>query len=379
MTLQLCALFTFFLTLASSPFSWAQKAKDFGDNLAKLEPVKVSEVIITPAKNEKEIQAGSTVELKLKIKIDPGFHAYREQYKLKLISPADFYISELQIQPEYKFTDPVTKKTKIGTKDYAEIVSLLDVPKNARSGLHSLQLELIYQACGEDFCLLPKKSLINYDLKVGGSSPESEFMTNALAKGWLSALLLVFFAGVLTSFTPCIFPMIPITLAILGAKGEKRTKLQSFFVSFSYVMGIAFTYSVLGIIAAKTGALFGSLLGHPVVVGVIALIFVAMGLSMYGVFEVKLPLSLANKLSGTTSRQGIIGAFLSGLIAGVVASPCVGPVLVSILAYVAQTQDVFTGFILLFTFAFGLGQLFLVLGTFNSLLRALPKSGPWKM
>jgi thiol:disulfide interchange protein DsbD len=143
------------------------------------------------------------------------------------------------------------------------------------------------------------------------------------------------------------------------------------------VFGIALTYSLLGVLAAKTGALFGSLLGHPIVVSIIALLFIIMGLSMYGFFEIKIPDKLTNRILKNRIDAGYLGAFLSGLVAGIVASPCVGPVLVSILTYVAQSQDVMKGFILLMAFAFGLGQIFIILGTFSHLLSKLPKSGEW--
>jgi thiol:disulfide interchange protein DsbD len=173
--------------------------------------------------------------------------------------------------------------------------------------------------------------------------------------------------------------MIPITLAVLGTKDHSRSRWRGLAISLAYVFGIAITYAILGVIAAKTGALFGSALQQPWVVGAIALLFVIMGLSMYGLFEVKLPDAIANKIA--TQRVGnagsFVAAFVSGLIAGVVASPCVGQVLVSILAYVAQTQDVVLGFSLLFVFAFGLGQIFLILGTFSQLMQRLPRSGPW--
>jgi thioredoxin:protein disulfide reductase len=342
---------------------------------ANLNPLKVSETIITPSANEKEIKSGQTVEVKLKLNLDPGFHAYLDQYKLELIKPQGFYLSEFQIQPTVKFQDPITKKIKVGTESYAEMVSLLEIPATASGGVHHLELQLTYQACGKDFCLFPKTITIKKDLRVSGGS--SDLLQNALDKGWLYALILVFFAGVLTSFTPCIFPMIPITLAILGTKDHGRTRLQGFFISLCYVLGIALTYAVLGVVAAKTGALFGSLLGHPIAIAIVAGLFVFMGLSMYGLFEIQVPSFIANKLVGSKTQKGMVGAFLSGLIAGIVASPCVGPVLIGILAYVAQTQDVVTGFILLFTFAIGLGQIFLVIGTFNTLLHRLPKSGPW--
>lgn len=187
----------------------------------------------------------------------------------------------------------------------------------------------------------------------------------------------IFFAGFLTSLTPCIFPMIPITLSVLGAQSLNQNKLKSFLISIIYVHGIATTYSILGLLAAKSGALFGSYLSNPWVVGFIALIFVFMGLSFYGLFHIQVPHFLRSKLGSRNFQKNYLGAYLSGLVAGIVASPCVGPVLVALLAHVAKSQNLALGFLYLFTYAMGLGLIFIVLGTFSNLLNKIPKSGPW--
>lgn len=322
-----------------------------------------------------ELKPGGMTELKIVFELDHGHKAYLDQFKLDVVEPKDVYVTEFQIFPIIEFKDPITKKIKTGAKGESELQTIVQVPSDIRPGKKSVVLDFTYQACAEDYCLFPKKIPVKFDLVVTGGG-EALFM-ETLNKGWLYALFFVFLAGILTSLTPCIFPLIPITLAVIGSTETHGSKLKGAIISSSYVFGIAITYSILGVIAAKTGALFGALLGHPIVVGIIALLFVIMGLSMYGLFEIKIPDKLATKVGSTKTNKGIIGAFISGLIAGVVASPCVGPVLVSILAYVAQTQDAVQGFILLFVFALGLGQLFLVLGTFSSLLDKLPKSGPW--
>lgn len=129
--------------------------------------------------------------------------------------------------------------------------------------------------------------------------------------------------------------------------------------------------------AAKTGALFGQALSYPPVVIAFSLMFLALAFAMFGYYEIRAPHFLTRRLVGHQTSAGYIGAFLSGLIAGIIASPCVGPVLVGVLAYIARTQDAALGFSLLFTFAMGMGLLFLALGTFSSLVKKLPKSGGW--
>ena len=340
-------------------------------------PLKVDQVVFTP----QTPKPGQIVQVAIEFHIATGYHAYVRQFRLKLANNKTLKLSKLHVQPTYVFMDPVTHRPRLAAKNRAQIISLLDLPPNISGGSLPLDMQLTYQACGPKFCLFPKTIPVKASLSIAGA--QNSF-TRALAKGWFYALIIVFFAGILTSFTPCIFPMIPITLAILGTKDSGKRQSKAFLLSLFYVLGIAITYAILGLIAAKTGAMFGSLLGRPLVVGVIAALFVLMGLSMYGLFEVRLPAALTNLLTrsnpsnaSVSERRGLVTAFASGLVAGVVASPCVGPVLISVLAYVAQKQNPVAGFFLLFTFALGFGQLFLLIGTFQSLWQKLPRSGPW--
>ena len=194
-------------------------------------------------------------------------------------------------------------------------------------------------------------------------------------QNWFWLFLIAFLGGLITSLLPCIYPMIPITMAILAK--PSRSRWHTLTLSFCYVLGIALTYAILGAIAASTGKLFGALLGNTYVMIFLSLVLVSMALSLFGLFEITVPPSLANLLGGKSSRSNYLGTFISGLVFGVVASPCVGPVLISILTYVAQTQDIFLGFTLLFVFALGFGQLFILIGLSMQTIQRLPKSGPW--
>ena len=170
--------------------------------------------------------------------------------------------------------------------------------------------------------------------------------------------------------------MIPITIGYVG--GRARNRAHGFFLSLFFVLGIAIMYSALGIVAASTGSVFGSAMQSPIVLIVVAVIFTAMGASMLGAFELALPSGLQGRLTeGSMQRGGTIGAVLMGMVTGLVASPCVGPVLVVLLTFVAQTGSVLLGFWLLFTFASGLGVLFLILGTFAGAISSLPQAGGW--
>lgn len=204
--------------------------------------------------------------------------------------------------------------------------------------------------------------------------------------GLVWSLVLVFLAGMGASLTPCVYPMIPITMAIVGAKsqsvsrtGEAGTekgggKARGFALSAVLVLGMAVTYTTLGVLAAKSGAAFGAFAQKPAFLIPVSLLFAAFALSLFGAFEIALPAGLAMRLQGDGSRKGFGGAFLMGLVLGPLSAPCVGPVIGAVLVGIAQQGDVFMGGLQLFVFALGMGVLFLAVGTFSA---ALPKSGEW--
>ena len=203
---------------------------------------------------------------------------------------------------------------------------------------------------------------------------ESKF-AGALDKGWVWAYLFAFGVGFLTSLTPCVYPMIPITVAVFGARDESVTRRRAFLLATCYVLGIAVLYSVLGTAFAMVGKTSGAgeLLGKWYVVVPMALMFVALAAAMFGFYELQLPSSLQNKLN-TVGGKGYGGAFAMGLVGGIIAAPCTGPPLLSILVWVSATQRVAAGASLLFVYAIGMGVLFWLLAVFAV---ALPKSGKW--
>jgi thioredoxin:protein disulfide reductase len=194
-----------------------------------------------------------------------------------------------------------------------------------------------------------------------------------MADSTLWAFATVFGAGILTSLTPCVYPMIPITIAIFGAK-ETKSRFSAFLLATAYVMGIAVMYSGLGVAAALSGGwAAGNLLTNPWFVVPLAVFFVVLSTSMFGLWEIRLPFWLQNKMS-SVGGKGYWGAFAMGLVGGVLIAPCTGPVLAGILGYVATTKNVIMGAALLFTYALGIGVLFWILATFAV---SLPKSGAW--
>ena len=394
----IAALFTVFAFVAfgSEPASanpgFGQGKIDASAALDNQDPLSIS-TSLQPSR----VEAGGTTELVIQLNLADGFHAYLDRFKLNIDSPDDLKLAQLKISPIVSFMDVVSKKMKDGIKGKATLRALIEIPPGFSAGDRPIKAKLVYQACTHDFCLFPKTKIVETPLTVidtsmaaaGALSPSSGVVParetrsseielhDALKKSAASAFLFVFVVGLLTSFTPCIYPMIPITLAVLGARAKNHSHLKNFSLALVYVLGIALTYATLGLIAASTGGLFGSALSNPWVVSAVALVFVAMGLSMFGLFELQPPAFVRDRLGAARTTHGYGGAFTTGLIAGIVASPCVGPVLVGILTYIAQTQDRALGFGLLFVFALGLGIPFLVLGLSSSMISRLPKAGPW--
>ncbi len=193
-----------------------------------------------------------------------------------------------------------------------------------------------------------------------------------VSEGVLALLIIAFLAGLGASLTPCVYPMIPITMAIIGAKGGG--KLRGFLLSLSLVLGMAVTYTALGVFAALSGATFGSFAQRPAFLIPVSILFALFALSLFGLYEIDLPQSLKAKLQGDSPRKGFGGAFIMGLVLGPLAAPCVGPIVASILVGIAQQGQVFLGGLQLFVFALGMGVLFLLVGTFSA---GLPRSGDW--
>lgn len=193
-----------------------------------------------------------------------------------------------------------------------------------------------------------------------------------LAEGSILAFAVAFAGGVLTSLTPCVYPLIPITVSIFGAR-KAGSRGEAMALSGLYVLGIAAMYSALGVGAALTGAAFGSVMQNPWVIGFVAVVLAVMAASMFGAFELQLPQGLQARLNGV-GGAGRAGAFAMGLVSGIIAAPCTGPVLAAALTFVAAKGSVAFGFGIMFAYALGMGLLFFLIGAFSV---SLPKSGPW--
>ncbi len=254
-----------------------------------------------------------------------------------------------------------------------------------------LPLTLEFQGCKEDsICYPPQRVDLRVELPAGTGGPpagspsvsagaEQDRLAQLIAGGNVFAVMGVFLGvGLLLAFTPCCLPMIPILSGIIVGQGGNVTTSRAFLLSLAYVLGMAVTYTAAGAAFAAAGAQIQAVLQQPWVIILVALLFVALALAMFGLYDLQVPASWQTRLNALSSRQrggSFVGAAVLGLVSALVVTTCVTPPLVAALAVIAQSGDIARGALALFALSLGMGLPLLVIGT--SAGRLLPKAGPW--
>lgn len=365
------------------------------------------------------VRAGDTLWLAVRLELAPTWHVNsarpREDYliptRLEFSAPTGFHAAGSIVYP------PGHNVFLIGdTMSVYESGATILLPIRSDAAVSpgpiTVSGTLHYQGCDDNSCVAPEQASLTWRSNIGSSPgalkhPEifSQVLTAAVDVmkadtssapyvssvqersdlerlieergfwGYILAFGLAFGTGFLLSFSPCTYPMIPITVSIFA--GQARGPGRGFFLSLIYVLTMAVIYGIMGVIVATVGGVFGAWLAHPVVVSVIVAIFVVFALSMFGLFELQVPEGLRNKLASKGGGEGIGGVIVLGAIAALVVSPCVGPFVAGIMLYIATSGSALMGFAILFTFALGLGTLFVLIGTFSSSIQALPRAGTW--
>ncbi|NLF40337.1 hypothetical protein GX586_12905 [bacterium] len=185
-----------------------------------------------------------------------------------------------------------------------------------------------------------------------------------------------FIGGVLTSLTPCVYPLLPIVVGVAGARQE-QTRWRAFLRVFVYVTGLALVYTALGVLAASLGIVFGRWLSSPLLYFGVGFVFLLMGLSLFDVFQISIGGKWALWRPSTSGWMRWTGTLLLGAVSGTVAAPCGAPVLFAVLAVAARTHNVVHGAVLLMAYSYGIGLLLLLVGTFAGVALSLPKAGAW--
>lgn len=329
---------------------------------------------------------GQTVEVRYEIA--KGYYLYRDKFRVHAADPVQG-LGPLQLPPGKEKDDDTFGRTEVY---YKEVVFRLPVERSS-SGPLDLTLDLQSQGCADaGICYPPQMQTLSVQLPdpatpaapplgapAAGSGDESgqiaELLKNA---GLWTSLALFFVAGLGLSLTPCIFPMIPILSGIIAGQGQHATKMRGFGLSLAYVLGMALTYAAVGIAAGLSGTLLSAALQNAWVLGAFSLIFVVLSLSMFGLYDLQLPVALQSKLaheSGQLKGGSFAGVFLMGALSSVIVGPCVAAPLAGALLYIGQTGDAVFGGIALFIMALGMGAPLIAVGIAGGSL--LPKAGAW--
>ena len=213
-----------------------------------------------------------------------------------------------------------------------------------------------------------------------------EFASSALSQSPLTVLPLIFGAGVLTSLTPCVYPMIPITAAIVGgqsaaddAAGRPRSRWRPLALTLTYALGLASVYALLGLIAGMTGSMFGSVSSNPWAYFTMANLLLFAALAMLDVIPVRVPSFVLQRAANAGNGGRFAGAFIMGAASGLVAAPCSAPVMAAVLTWVSTTRSAGLGFAYLFTFSLGMCTLLIVVGLSAGAIARLPRAGAWML
>jgi thiol:disulfide interchange protein DsbD len=352
-------------------------------------------------------RAGASAVLAVTVSVRDGWH-------INSNAPLDPYLIPttiaLQLPPGWSADAPVFPAHTLAKFAFSEdkvavfqgaVAATINVHRAADVGAPAkLSGTVEAQACNDRVCLPPAE--LSFAVAAGGSGtaappvaaptssqqPPAPLRTYATAQtapqdltsrfrrgSLLLQLALVFLAGLALNLTPCVYPLIPITIGFFSAQSE-RSRGRTWLLALVYVLGMSVTYSALGVLAALTGRLFGSALQSPWLVGLVVAVLLALAASMFGAWELRVP-AWATRASG--GRSGAGGALVMGLVVGIVAAPCIGPFVLGLLTYVGQRQDVLLGFLLFFVLALGLGAPFLLLAVSVRALAHLPNSGAWML
>ena len=346
---------------------------------------------------------GEKIRVALQLDIEKGWHINGHKPRETYLVPTEVTLEKNPHFTLEKISYPTPKRKTFefiqGELAVYEgkVLFFMDLAVSAKAapGMGRISGKINYQACDDRSCLLPMEAGFSVSIPITGDpgetypthteifhpseegisservhTPSSIFVQRSV----LLSLLIIFLVGLGLNLTPCIYPLIPITVGFFVAQGGGSSRWV-FVLSLFYVLGMAITYSILGTVAALTGSLFGSALQNPLVLLLIALILVGLSLSMFGFYEIRIPAFLT-RIAGQSS-QGIFGALLMGLTVGILAAPCIGPFIIGLLSYVGQKGNPVIGFWTFFILALGMGIPLVFLGILSGSLNRLPRSGEW--
>ena len=343
-------------------------------------------------------RSGDTVQGTITAKISPTWHINSNKPLDSFSIPTTLKLDDAELVNATYPPHEVKTFTFSAGSQLAVYEGTIQIPFTAKvkPDAKSIKATLHYQSCNDKVCLPPKNASVEFPVTAVATAPQppappsgsftplsaapknaklfsSDIGSTFAARGLPLTLLAVFVLGLALNLTPCVYPLIPITIGYFGSQsgGSRRHRIA---LSTLYVLGIAVTYSALGVFSALSGKLFGAWLQLPAVLIFFALLMLVLASSMFGLFEITVPHFISDRSGG---QAGLAGALVMGLLIGIVAAPCVGPFVISLIALVAQLGSPLLGFLMFFVLALGLGVPYLLLGIFSSAASSLPRSGMW--
>jgi thiol:disulfide interchange protein DsbD len=327
--------------------------------------------------------ADGSERIALDWRVAPGYYLYRHRISVKTATPG-FVLGDVALPDGKKKTDEFFGDVEVYYDSLAATV-----PVTRPAGPSSLEIAVSYQGCADaGLCYPPITKTLKVDLPPPGTPPqgdavpmvaEQDRLANLLATGGLLAILGTFWLiGLGLSYTPCVLPMVPIVSGIIAGQGATATPWRSFLLSAVYVLGMAFTYAMAGAAFAAAGQQAQAFFQKPWIIIAFAALFVVLALAMFGLFDLKMPAALENRIAAISGRQksgSYLGTAIIGALSALVVTACVAPALVGALAFIGQTGDVAKGALALFALAIGMGTPLLLVGVAGG--RFLPHAGPW--
>ncbi len=322
--------------------------------------------------------------------IADGYYLYRDKFSFEIEGEPGVTIASVDLPRGKEKNDEAFGLMEVF---YHEALATLALEREEK-GARELTLVVKFQGCADaGFCYPPMRQAIPVTLPAATQPPpertaaapapgyvsEQDRLARSLGEQSIALSMLTFFGlGLLLTFTPCVFPMIPILSSIIAGQGERITTGRAFTLSLVYVLAMALTYTAAGVVAGYTGANLQAAFQNPWILGTFALVFVALSLSMFGFYELQMPARLQSRLTELSNRQRggtLPGVAVMGFLSALIVGPCVAAPLAGALIYISQTGDAVLGGLALFSLSMGMGAPLLLIGT--SAGKLLPKAGPW--
>ena len=321
--------------------------------------------------------------------IQPGYYLYRDKFDFRVVGDSGFEVREVEMPQGIIKDDPEFGPVEVY---YGQIEVPVYVTRPAGQE-QTITLEADYQGCRDgDICYPPQNSRVDLLMPAAAGSvvetteqlnefapvSEQDVLAQMLLNNPTGALFAFFIAGILLAFTPCVFPMVPILSGIIAGQGDRMTTSRAFWLSLVYVLAMAVTYTVAGVLAGLFGQNLQALFQNPWILGFFIAIFIALALSMFGFFELQLPASLQTRLSQASNQQkggSLTGVAVMGFLSALIVGPCVAPPLAAALIVIGASGSALLGGAALFALSMGMGVPLILFGV--SAGKLVPKAGPW--